>query len=97
MLAGLVALASLCACGSSASEPPKASIATDAQGNDAAYCAELGSLALRYTGHAGGNGGLAPDYTTLDAIDDCRKGNTARGISILEKKLRDNGFTLPKR
>src|SRR5215470_9140216 len=24
-----------------------------------------GFLALRYTGHAGGNGGLAPDYMTL--------------------------------
>jgi len=59
--------------------------------------ATLGRLALRYTGHAGGNGGLAPDYTTLDAIDDCSKGNTARGILILEKKLRCSGFTLPKR
>ena len=56
-----------------------------------------GFLALRYTGHAGGNGGLAPDYMTLDAIDDCNKGNTARGILILEKKLRCSGFTLPKR
>jgi hypothetical protein len=97
MLVGLVALASLGACDSSGGEPPKASTAADAQGSDAAYCAELGRLALRYTGHAGGNGGLAPDYTTLDALDDCRKGNTARGISILEKKLRYNGFTLPKR
>ena len=95
MLAGLAALASLgaCTCG----EPPEASTAADAQVKDAAYCAELGRLALRYTGHAGGNGGLAPDYTTLDAVDDCYKGNTARGIPILEKKLRCSGFTLPKR
>jgi len=28
-----------------------------AQSDDAAYCAQLGSLALRYTGSAGGNGG----------------------------------------
>ena len=68
-----------------------------AQGDDAAYCAQLGALALRYTGSAGGNGGLRPDFTTLGAIDDCKKGNTAAGIPVLEKILRSNGFTLPKR
>jgi hypothetical protein len=68
-----------------------------AQGNDAAYCAQLGDLARRYTGSAGGNGGLRPDFTTLEAIDDCNKGNTAAGIAVLEKLLRSNGFTLPKR
>jgi hypothetical protein len=34
---------------------------------------------------------------TMGAIADCNKGNTATGIKALEKKLRDNGFTLPKR
>jgi hypothetical protein len=67
------------------------------QSNDAAYCAELGRLALRYTGSAGGEGRLAPDLSTLGAIDDCNKGNTAAGITVLEKKLRSQGFTLPKR
>jgi hypothetical protein len=68
-----------------------------AQGDDAAYCAQLGALALRYTGSAGGQGGLRPDFTTVGAIDDCKKGNTAAGIPVLEKTLRNNGFTLPKR
>jgi hypothetical protein len=68
-----------------------------AQGDDAAYCAQLGALALRYTGSAGGQGGLRPDFTTVGAIDDCKKGNTAAGIPVLEKTLRSNGFTLPKR
>ena len=68
-----------------------------AQSDDAAYCAQLGALALRYTGSAGGQGGLRPDFTTTGAIDDCRKGNTAAGIPVLEKTLRNNGFTLPKR
>jgi hypothetical protein len=68
-----------------------------AQGDDAAYCAQLGALALRYTGSAGGQGGLRPDFTTLGAIDDCKKGNTAAGIPVLERTLRSNGFTLPKR
>jgi hypothetical protein len=68
-----------------------------AQHDDAAYCAQLANLALRYTGSAGGEGDLRPDFTTLGAIDDCNKGNTAAGIAVLESKLRSNGFTLPKR
>ena len=96
MLAGLATLAHLGACTCPIGEPPEVPTAADAV-KDAAYCAQLGRLALRYTGHAGGNGGLAPDYTTLDAIDDCNKGNTPRGILILEKKLRCSGFTLAKR
>ena len=68
-----------------------------AQEDDAAYCAKLGQLALRHPGSAGGAGRLAPDVSTLGAIDDCRKGNTAAGIPVLERKLRNNGFTLPKR
>jgi hypothetical protein len=97
VLAGLAALASLGACTCGVGAPPEVSTAADAHVTDAAYCAELGRLALRYTGHTGGNGGLAPDYTTLDAIADCNKGNTAAGIQILEKKLHCAGFTLPKR
>lgn len=68
-----------------------------AQSDDAAYCAQLANLARRYTGSAGGDGGLRPDFTTLGAIDDCNKGNTAAGIAVLETKLRSSGFTLPRR
>ena len=68
-----------------------------AQSDDAGYCAQLAGLALRYTGSAGGEGRLAPDLSTLGAIDDCNKGNFTAGISVLERKLRNNGFTLPKR
>jgi len=56
-----------------------------------------GELGLRYTGSTGGEGRLAPDLTTLGAIDDCNKGKLAAGIAVLERKLRNNGFTLPKR
>jgi hypothetical protein len=31
----------------------------------------------------------------LTAIDDCQKGNTAAGIPVLAKRLRDSGFTVP--
>lgn len=68
-----------------------------AQSDAAAYCAQLGSLARRYTGGSGADGGLAPDLSTLGAIADCNKGNTAAGIAVLERKLRSHGFTLPKR
>ncbi len=68
-----------------------------AQSDDAAYCAKLADLALRYTGSAGGNGRLTPDLSTTGAINDCNKGNTAAGIAVLEKTLRSQGFTLPKR
>lgn len=68
-----------------------------AQADDAAYCAELGKLAMRYTGSAGGDGRLSPELDTIEAVAECNKGNTAKGIPVLEKKLRANGFTLPKR
>ena len=67
-----------------------------AQSDDAAYCAQLKELVLRYTGGAGVEGRLMPHKTTLGAIADCDKGNTAAGIPVLEKTLRDNGFTLPR-
>ena len=73
------------------------SIPAIAQSDDAAYCAQLGYLARRYTGGAGAEGGLAADLTTLGASADCNKGNTAAGIAVLEKKLRSHGFTLPRR
>ena len=73
------------------------SLPAAAQADDAAYCAELGRLAARYTGGAGAEGRLSPDLQTLGAITDCNKGNFAAGIPVLERKLRSNGFTLPKR
>jgi hypothetical protein len=72
-------------------------VSVAAQNDDAAYCAKLANLALRYTGSAGAEGRLAPDLTTLGAINDCNKGNMAAGIAVLEKKLRSHGFTLPPR
>ena len=65
--------------------------------DDAAYCQKLGQLALRYTGSAGGEGRMAPDLVTVGAIEDCRKGNTAKGVAALERKLRSSGFSLPPR
>ena len=68
-----------------------------AQSDDAAYCATLGDYAVKYLGNNGGDGGTRPDIATVEAIADCRKGNTAAGIAALEKKIRSKGFTPPKR
>jgi hypothetical protein len=68
-----------------------------AQSSDAAYCDQLAALAYRYVGSSGGDGRNYPDLNTLGAISDCRKGNYARGIPYLEKKLRDSHITLPAR
>ena len=72
-------------------------VAAPAQSDDAAYCAALLALASRYlvSGTAEGRG--SPDLDTRAANSDCAKGNFARGIPVLERKLRANGFTLPKR
>ena len=72
-------------------------LATWAQANDSAYCAELAELVLRYAGSPDGNGGTRPDFATIEAIENCNKGNTAAGIRVLEQKLRSNGFTVPRR
>ena len=68
-----------------------------AQSDDAAYCAQLSALALRYLTGGSVEGRGVPDLQTSAAVNDCRSGKTAAGIPVLEKKLRSNGFTLPKR
>ena len=70
---------------------------TWAQANDTAYCVELGELVRRYAGSPGANGDTRPNFAIIEAIENCRKGNTAAGIKVLEQILRSNGFTLPKR
>jgi hypothetical protein len=73
--------------------PPAAS----AQGDDAAYCASLSALANRYLVSGTGQGNGVPDLEVRTASNDCAKGNFAAGIPVLERKLRDGRFTLPKR
>ncbi|MBV8393021.1 MAG: hypothetical protein JOY81_07545 [Alphaproteobacteria bacterium] len=70
--------------------------AASAQSGDAAYCEQLASLANRYIQTPYDRGG-APDIDIAEAINQCRSGEPAKGIPVLERKLRSNGFTLPKR
>ena len=67
---------------------------SDAQGGDAAYCAQLSTLYRRYVQNSPGR---EYDAEAAVALDDCQKGNTGAGIPILEKKLRESGFTLPEK
>ena len=68
--------------------------ATDAaQGDDAAYCAQLSSLYRRYIQNGPGH---RFDVDASVALDDCSKGKTATAIPVLEKKLREGGFSIPK-
>jgi hypothetical protein len=66
----------------------------DAQGGDAAYCAQLSTLYRRYVENSPGR---QYDAEAAVALDDCQKGNTGAGIPILEKKLLESGFTLPEK
>jgi hypothetical protein len=64
--------------------------------DDASYCADLSSLALKYLGKYS-QGRDIPDLDVASSIDQCHRGNYTNGIATLERKLRANGFTLPKR
>ena len=68
-----------------------------AQKSDAEYCGELSVLANKYVSGGGGDGKSFPDLFTLEAINDCQKGNYAKGIPVLEKRLRASRVTLPSR
>ena len=68
-------------------------LAPQAQADDKAYCAQLSSLYRRYVQNSPGR---QFDAEASLALDDCRKGNTAAAIPVLEKKLKESGFSLPK-
>lgn len=66
---------------------------------DVAYCNRLADTYERYIGRnefssnrSFGRGSLEGDVASAQ----CRQGNTA-GIPVLERVLRNNGFTLPPR
>ena len=68
--------------------------ATDAaQGDDKAYCAQLAAMYRRYVQNGPGK---RFDVEASVALDDCGKGNTVTAIPVLEKKLRESGFSLPE-
>jgi hypothetical protein len=60
--------------------------------SDQAYCR---SLVKEFTLGRKSRGGAPIDLDTSVAIAQCPQGNPGSAIAVLEKKLRDNGFTVP--
>jgi len=63
---------------------------------DMAYCADLSDIYRRYLGQSTARSKI-PDVSASAAMNECEKGNTAAGIPVLEDKLINGRFTLPKR
>jgi hypothetical protein len=70
--------------------------AARAQSDDLAYCERLYATWERYIAPRS-QGQITGGVDAIASVDQCRRGNPAGGIPTLEKKLRDNRFTLPAR
>ncbi|HQS18035.1 hypothetical protein [Reyranella sp.] len=87
----------MAACTQTAGGPPPGM--TAAQG--AAYCAKLTTVYGEYvaglpTSMGGvGRGGGQSDIDARVAIAQCQDGNTAAGIPVLQRELRDNKVPVP--
>ena len=73
-------------------------VATWAQSNDAKYCQALADRYQRYVGqNEAKRRAQNPDATMDNAIAQCKSGNTAAAIPVLEKALQDAKVELPPR
>jgi hypothetical protein len=79
--------------------PPAAQAQQVANAADLRYCAQLSDLYIRYVGRseAGPSTPVKPDVNGGVALAKCHEGDAAASIPILERKLRNAGFTLPPR
>jgi hypothetical protein len=79
--------------------PPGAQAQQSARAADLRYCAQLSNLYIRYVGRseAGPSAPVRPDVNGGVALAKCHEGDAAASIPILERKLRNAGFTLPPR
>jgi hypothetical protein len=71
-------------------------VAQNTGARDLAYCENLYAIWERYLAPRGESRSTS-GVDALAAVDQCRRGDTAAGIPVLEKKLRDGLFTLPRR
>lgn len=87
----------LAACTQTAAGPPPGM--TAAQG--AAYCTKLTTVYSEYVAGISssmggvGRGGGQSDIDARVAIAQCQDGNTAAGIPVLQRELRDNKVDVP--
>jgi hypothetical protein len=68
-----------------------------AQSSDATYCKALSDKYMAFVenmqGHSQQPGGIEGNV----AVEQCKEGNAAAAIPVLERKLRDAKIALPKR
>lgn len=66
---------------------------------DLQYCAALSQLYMRYVGNpeTEPHGIRRNDAEAENAMAQCRRGNAAAAVPVLERKLTDNRITLPSR
>ena len=64
--------------------------------SDLSYCENLYAIYDRYIAPRGESRSTS-GVDAIAAVEQCRRGNTAAGIAVLEKKLRDGLFSLPRR
>jgi len=72
-------------------------LTASAQISDATYCRRL---IARYEAFVDNMNGHSMQPGSLDgqvAVEQCKEGNTAAGIPVLERKLQDAKIALPKR
>jgi len=77
---------------------PAAAFAQPSASSDIAYCNKLADTYVRYVGHDENSPRRAVTRGTTDAqvaVTQCRQGQTASAIPVLERELRRAGFTLP--
>ena len=71
--------------------------AASAQSDDAAYCEALIQRYQRFVVKVGNHSPNTGSLSGQVAMEQCRAGNTAAGIPVLERQLRDARIELPKR
>jgi len=73
-------------------------VSAAARADDVSYCKALGDKYMTYVSNMQAGRSPMPESPDIRiAIDQCNKGNTAAGIPVLEKALKDNKATLPPR
>jgi hypothetical protein len=81
--------------------PVSTAFADPVSHSDQAYCLALSQTYVRYIGHdedySHQRGYLRGSLDGQVAVAQCKQGNAAAAIPVLEKKLTDQKFTLPSR
>ena len=78
---------------------PGAPSAQTSASADLRYCAALSQVYMRYVGNPESEPRSIRrnDPAADEALAQCRQGNAAAAIPVLERKLTDNRFSLPAR